>query len=352
MRSLSELEAVTGFAFRNALADIKDSTSLLAASGDDTRVPIVTIAVPTFKRLEFLVTSIGSALRQDFDRPYQILIVDDDPQSSLADQLLERLPKLRASNFRYFVNDQNLGIYDNYNQGLVLADSDWITFLDDDDILDPDFLSSLFAIIDKKPHIEALMPSKTIFDERQGRNWSPENRPLAWRIAKRVLAEWVFLGAQVRRIRVRKFFWGAVIGGVGGFLFKRERAIEAGGLYSEQFPASDFWMMARFAKLFGVYQARQVTYRIRIRENETSRPATVLKGLRWGYKLQTHLVGREVPRWYARLLPLLIAQHRAEFRDFWRSEVPKEELEEALQIKLPKERRLLLRAVQTALRGF
>lgn len=352
MRSKVELEAQTGFSFRDAFEDIADMSSRLILRGEDERPPLVTIVIPTFQRLDFLTRSVGTALSQSFDRPYQILVIDDDPESRNGGLLLERLPQLNRSNFRYFVNTKNLGIYDNYNQGAKLAESDWLVFLDDDDLLTANFLESFFRVIDRDPGVEALMPSKTVFDEREGTNWSPENRPAIWRAAKYALKEWIFLGRRYRHVPVGKFFWGAVIGGIGGLLLKRQRFIEIGGLASEQFPASDFWMMARYAKLFGLHHGRDVTYRIRVRENETARPETVLKGLRWGYGLQTSLIGKDVPRWYRRLLPLLIAQHRAEFRDFWRAEIPKEELEHELQLKLPGENRFLLRAIQATLRGF
>ena len=352
MRSKAEIEAVTGLPFRNAFDDIADVSSRLVAQGEDQRAVLVTIVIPTFRRLEFLTKSVGSALEQAFDRPYRILVVDDDPASEHAAALLERLPQLRKANFRYVVNGRNLGIYDNYNQGAKLVESEWLVFLDDDDLLAPDFLASFFRVVDRDPRVEAVMPGKTVFDEREGVNWSPQNRPAIWRLAKRVLKEWVFLGRRYRRFPAGKFFWGTVIGGIGGLLLKRQRFFEIGGLASEQFPASDFWMMARYAKLFGLYHSRDVTYRIRVRENETSRPETVLKGLKWGYTLQTSLIGRDVPRWYRRLLPLLIAQHRAEFRDFWRTEIPKGELEAVLGIKLARENRPVLRVIQAVLRGF
>jgi len=46
--------------------------------------------------------------------------------------------------------------------------------------------------------------------------------------------------------------WGTVIGGIDTLLVKRGRFLEIGGLASERFRASDFWMVARYAKLFGL----------------------------------------------------------------------------------------------------
>lgn len=338
--------------FRDALGEIADVPCRLVAEGQSITTPLVTIAVPTFQRLEFLIQALRSVLAQRFHRPFEILVLDDDPASDVAPQLLERLPELRDRDFRYLVNERNLGLYPNHNRGIALARGEWIAFLNDDDLLEPHFLQAAFAVVDENPRVEAVMPRKIIFDERAGAFPPEAGRTAAWRMAKRILLESNFLGRAARPISAGKFFWGAVLGGSGGCLFRTGHLREIGGFYPEEHPASDLWLMARYAKLHGLHHARAETIRIRIAQNESAKLPTVKKGLYWGHKLQTSLIGTEVPRWYRHILPLLIAQHRAEFRDFWRAEVPVAELEKLLGMRIPRERRVLIRAVQTALRGF
>lgn len=352
MRTPEELEAATGMSFRDALADIAQIPYRTVAEARATEHPFVTVVIPTHKRLDFLTEAVRSVLAQDFARPVEIVITDDDPASTVADALLARLPELRRCDFRYVVNERNLGLYSNHNRGIQLARGEWVAFLDDDNLLEPDFLGSLFAIIDRQPTVQAILPRNSTFDERPGVAQHGQGRSVAWHVASRLLIEWNFLGRSYRRFPVGKFFWGAVYEGSGGCLFRTSHLREVGGFYPEELPTSDLWMMARYARLFGLYQARVKGFRIRIAENESGNPATIRKGLYWGHKLQSSLVGRDVPGWYRRLLPHMFAQYRAEVRDFWKVDVPEREVEAVIGAPLPKPRRVLLRAAQTALRGF
>ncbi|HEX8384127.1 MAG TPA: glycosyltransferase [Sphingomonas sp.] len=347
------LEALAGLPFRDAIAEIADKPYRIAAQGSDDSSPVATIAIPTYQRPHFLAEAIASVLAQRFDLPFEIVVVDNDPESAGPELLLGRFPELRSRKFRYLVNNENIGLFHNHNRCIDVARAPWLSILNDDDLLDPAFLKVMFAAIDRNREIDGLICRKQVFDQREGGSVDHgATRSLPWHLAKRALLDLNFLGRRTRNIPQAKFFWGAVLGSTGGWLFKRDLVRRIGGYYPEEFPASDLWLLARFAKLHQLRQHRDALIRVRIAENETARPSTVKTGLEWGYRLQSRLVGWEVPWLWGRLLPLIIAQHRAEFRDFWRVEIPKQELEDALGIRLPKERRILLRFLQVVLRGF
>lgn len=331
----------------NHLTEWDHAPSRLALAGESGAEPRVTIAITTYQRPDLLIEAIESAIAQRDPPPYEILVVDNDPASS-PEQLIRRLPQLRQLNFRYYVNDENLGMFGNFNRAIQLARGEWLTILNDDDLLEPDCLKLLMAEL-LRTGADGIVPHKTFFDQREKKN-PPAS--LLRRTAKRLLIEQAFLGAVSRRIRPRKLFWGAMLGNGAGFLFRRTGAIDLGGFDPDEFPSSDYWLYKRFAERFHLRQHRAVLAKVRKAENETARPSSVKAGLQQGFRLQQSLLGSSVPRWYRHLLPMIAARHRAEFHDFWGTDVPKQEVEKALRIRLAKDRPLLLWSLRFLLRGF
>jgi glycosyltransferase involved in cell wall biosynthesis len=158
--------AGTGLPYRNALADLDPSAWDVVARGADERARLVTIAIPTFRRPETLVEAVGSALSQRFGEPFEIIVADNDPASRDAERLLGALPQLADANFRYLVNRENVGMYGNHNICLLAARGEWVTILHDDDLLDPDFLSTMFKELRARPDTDGLVCRKRFLDQR------------------------------------------------------------------------------------------------------------------------------------------------------------------------------------------
>ena len=305
-----------GLHFRVAFEDWAHVSSSLVAEGAQARLPLVTVAIPTYRRLPLLVEAVQSLLHQRFDRDFEILIVDNDPASEVAQHLLERVPELRGRNFRYFVNPENLGMFGNWNRCLELARSEWVTILNDDDLLDANYLKLMFASIDAAPSIDGLVCRKRYLDMRErAAPPAPVTSRIKWRrrigqLIRFPLYAVHFGGAQTRRLRARQFFWGPVAGAPLGFIFRRRCAVDVGGFYPEEHPASDTWFFARFSARYHLRQHRLAAGSSRILENESAKPATAAASLRSVYRLQQALVGGQAPRWWLRFAPLVLARLR------------------------------------------
>jgi glycosyltransferase involved in cell wall biosynthesis len=351
METAEEGKTGGGLTFRNALADWDHVPSVIVARGKDDEPAPVTIAILTYRRPELLVEAVESALRQDWDRPFRIIVVDDDPKSQNAGLLLERLPALNETNFRYFVNSGNLGIFGNWNRAIQLADSEWLTVLSDDDQLDAGFLRLMFSELHRDPRIDGLVCRDNLLDERLHRT---EHVPPPWRrLISRALMEYKFGGQTTRRIKPHRLFWEAVVGSASGFVFRTQAAKDIGGYYPEEFPTSDWWFYVRFSQRFHLRQHRGAAVNIRVGEmNESAKLSTIKQGLHSEYRLQQALAGSEVPRWWIRFIPLILANHRRYVEDFWNAKIPEAELEQALNLKLPKNRPRLYKVLQIATRGL
>lgn len=364
------------FRLRDAVAERDDVATDLLIEGEDRTPPLMTIGVTTYRRPHHLVEAVRSALNQQFDRPWEIVVVDDDPQSDSAERLLAALPILRTSNFRYYRQQRNLGIYHNFNRVLRFARGEWMTVLNDDDLLDPDYLQRMFAELDAHPEIDGLIPHKHVLDERDGAPAGVEpvaqgrsgggrfgaavrllRREGVGAVAKAAatLAQTraLYGGRQSRRIPVRKLFWGSILGTCCGFVYRRENALAIGGFHQDETPAADFFFYVRYAKFFRLHQYRFATVTMRKAANETAKRDNVIRSFRNAHAVQRAVAAGDAPAWWLkRLTPLILAWHRADFRDQWRVELSAAEIEEATGVRIGRERPRLIWALRLLLRGF
>lgn len=108
------------------------------------------IITPTYKRSDKLARAVNSTILQTHN-DWEMIIVNDSPD----DRSYESFEKtISDPRIHYFKNEQNSGVNFSRNRALdsVSKNSDWIIFLDDDDYLSPDALSTFLSLIQK--HLE------------------------------------------------------------------------------------------------------------------------------------------------------------------------------------------------------
>lgn len=357
-----------GLTFRDAMRDQTDAHSAVQVEGADRTSPFVTIAITTYKRPDLLRESVRSALDQVFDKPVEIAVFDNDPESVGGEALREQIPELARRNFRYIVNAENLGVFGNFNRCIAMARAPWLTILQDDDLLDADYLRLMFDEIDKHPTTDGIVCLKRFFggqDEGGGEapaarmsrsvlagslKSSAGRRALLKRLADRAFAESTYRGRTSRRIAPRKFFWGAVLGNGSGFLFRVDAAKKIGGFYPEEYPSADIWFFARLAKIGHLRQHRAIAASIRKTEGNIT-VSTVTEQLGEGRRLYATLAGSETPRWWRKTIPMMIARDRAEYARVWNTDIPQAEVEQALGMRLPRDRPRLHAALRVLMGG-
>jgi GT2 family glycosyltransferase len=104
--------------------------------------PLVTVAIPTYKRFGYLREAVKSALSQTYDN-LEVLIGDDGDVEEIhrwGDQLMREEPRVR-----YQHNKHNLGLAPNWNRLADDARGEYIIIIGDDDRLLPDCLAALVA---------------------------------------------------------------------------------------------------------------------------------------------------------------------------------------------------------------
>jgi glycosyltransferase involved in cell wall biosynthesis len=340
---------------RNALAELRDVGCRLVAGQVGLTPVLVTVGIPTFRRGEMLAQAVRSVLAQDFDRPFEIVVTDNDPHSTGAEALLEAVPELRDRAFRYYVNAANVGGCHNVNRGIELARAPWVTILHDDDLLEPGFLSASFAELDADPSIDGLVGIKGIIDERAAPPPAmarPSAAVRARKLLRRGLDGVLYRGGSSRRIGVRKLFWGPLMGNIVGFVFRKSSAEALGGFDPREEPASDLWFYIRFAQRFHLRQLRTRVATCRLAVNDSLKPATIRAMFTQQRALHQTLADGPVPDWWRHLSPYLIARSRVELQDYWGVDIPADEIGRTLGMRLPGNRPYLIWPAKFLLRGF
>ena len=97
--------------------------------------PKVSIIITTYKRIEEFKKALTSAINQDYDNK-EIIVIDDNNLNSIEHKKIADYLK-DYPEVIYHSNNKNIGAALSRNKGVELSSGEFISFLDDDDILFP-----------------------------------------------------------------------------------------------------------------------------------------------------------------------------------------------------------------------
>ena len=315
--------------------------SRLVFEGADQRKPRLSICIPTFRRPDLLVEAVASAVGQDWAEPFEVIVVDNDPDSTFIDVLRERLPAVERANFRYYVNAKNTGMYGNWNRSNELPRAEWYTMLHDDDLLEVGFASRMMATLARYPQVEGLMCRRRFFVGSE----PFARQSLIKELALLVLRETPFLRRPIRPYRVHRFFWHA--DNPVGFIARKADLIALGGYQPDEYPSSDHYFQLRYAARYKLFEYRFYLVRIRFEQSESTRPEVAQKMVIGFHRLREKMAGTLVPRWWLHTSGMLLARERQ-----FMTPTALRAIEEESGVRLPKNRRLLLAVVRMLLGGY
>jgi GT2 family glycosyltransferase len=117
--------------------------------------PLISILTPVFDTpVPWLREAVDSVLAQVYEN-WELLLIDD---GSTATDLLGALPALAARDrrIRLVRLESHQGISAALNKGLDVAEGQWLTFLDHDDVLEPDALFQNVRLIQESPGVDLI----------------------------------------------------------------------------------------------------------------------------------------------------------------------------------------------------
>jgi len=109
-------------------------------------MPFFTVIIPLYNKEKYIENAIKSVLDQTFT-DFEILIIDDFS----SDKSAVIASKFESEKVQLIYHEKNCGLSATRNTGIKKANSNYITFLDADDLWKPTFLESIFQLIQNFP---------------------------------------------------------------------------------------------------------------------------------------------------------------------------------------------------------
>ncbi len=120
------------------------------------------IMLPYWGSPDYLFETVESVLHQDSDA-WRLVVVDDRYPDERVPEYFAKVDDPRVT---YVRNEVNLGITANYERCLELVESEYMMFLGCDDVMHPNYVSSILTAIAKYPNIDIIQPAVQPIDEK------------------------------------------------------------------------------------------------------------------------------------------------------------------------------------------
>ncbi len=137
-------------------------------------LPLVSICIPTFNRAGWLKEAIASCLRQSYT-DIEVVVSDnasEDATESVAAGFAD-------SRVRYLRQQSPIPPVANWNASWQGAKGDFLTFLCDDDFLEPDFVLSLTDLVRRKPDASLYRSGMRAVDPQGQTLWEFTDIPVS-----------------------------------------------------------------------------------------------------------------------------------------------------------------------------
>jgi glycosyltransferase involved in cell wall biosynthesis len=123
-------------------------------------MPKVTVAIPTYNRAHYLKEAIESVLNQTYT-DYELLVVDN----ASTDNTEEVVKSFNDKRIKYIKNEKNIGMVNNWNKCIDLAQGKYLIIFHDDDIMKPELLEKEINILNRYDDVVIVATNVTLIDE-------------------------------------------------------------------------------------------------------------------------------------------------------------------------------------------
>jgi len=267
---------------KNSFKEIKSTESILLW-GDPNAIPDaeITICIPTYKRPKLLEEAIKSAVNQDTNIPYRIIVVDNDDNFE-NNENLNIINKFNNKKISYYKNSKNIGMYGNINRCAELALTRWFALLHDDDLLKSNYINEVSKILLKyKKSIDLLILNmqQINYPFLKEKNSNKKKKiVLILKAVKGTIKNILSLFTpKLTRIPVSSnMFLGNVYGPpTCGILFKKLTFLDSGGFNKDYYPSSDWFFLIYFSKKYKVLKLKKYLGCYRWEDNESLKKETL-----------------------------------------------------------------------------
>ncbi len=135
---------------------------------------LISIIVTCYNKSEYIKETIASVLEQTFT-DWELLIIDD----ASIDNSVNKISEFEDKRIKLIVNECNKGANYSRNLGLNMAVSEYVIFLDGDDLLSNTCLDNRWKVVQKNKGFDLYVFDMGVFNDTVGddkRIWSPRTK--------------------------------------------------------------------------------------------------------------------------------------------------------------------------------
>jgi len=124
--------------------------------------PLVSVCLPLYNGEKFLVQAVESVLNQTY-KNFELIIADDgskDRGPALVQELAQKDKRIKFQQ-----NPKNLGLFQNYNECMRLAQGKYIKLFAQDDLFEPNILERMVAVLEQNDSVSLVSCARTWLDD-------------------------------------------------------------------------------------------------------------------------------------------------------------------------------------------
>lgn len=134
------------------------------------QAPLISVIVPVYKVERFLDRCVESLIRQTYDNLEIILVDDGSPDCcpEMCDAWAEKDGRVKV------IHKENGGLSDARNRGVSAASGEYISFVDSDDYVSPDYAKRLLSLLRETGADISCVSIRSVYDGNEDFSQQPE----------------------------------------------------------------------------------------------------------------------------------------------------------------------------------
>lgn len=126
----------------------------------------ITFLIPTYKRPQKIQRALRSILNQKTKEKYDIVVVDNEPERNTETEIFFRKICSEHKNIYYYKNEENIGMFPNWNRCYKLARGEWCCICMSDDELTENYLDRVISV-EKRYHFDCIRVGSNVLDQKE-----------------------------------------------------------------------------------------------------------------------------------------------------------------------------------------
>ncbi len=276
----------------------------LVIAGSSLAQPELTIAIPTFRRPDILREAVASALAQRSDCALEVIVVDNDTDLEGARAVDAVVSSFRSPCLRLYRNRENIGMFGNWNRCIELARAPWLSILNDDDLLKPDWLDTVAG---RRSGQEMRACRVELFGDQP---WLHHRSRLD--AALKALGDRIAGRGGEYRVKLADLLAGNPVHASLGVVMHRDAALALGGYNSKFWPIADYVFSARYCLHYGITITDQRLARYRFSHNESLKLSTMAQSVKRSFEFRKSIVSQLCVQGQRAAVLDWVARHQAQ----------------------------------------